>query len=43
MKLMSTEYDADDAFACMHTMHVNIAIFVNLLLFYVICAWQVPD
>ena len=43
MKLMSTEYNAADAFACMHRMHVNIAIFTNLLLFYVICAWQVAS
>ena len=43
MKLMCTEYNAADAFACMHTMHANIAIFAILLLFYVICAWQVAD
>ena len=43
MKLMCTEYKVADAFACMHVMHVNIAIFTNLLLFYVICAWQVAS
>ena len=43
MKLMCAEYNAADAFACMHTMHVNITIFTILLFFYVICAWQVAD
>ena len=43
MKLMCAEYNAADAFACMHTMHANITIFTILLFFYVICAWQVAD